>query len=325
MVRGAVEGGYNLAIGEPVLLQQKLVFPEFKFQGVLDYPTMFGIRELVHELEIMHPGYEIVITNGGKQALTCAFIAMARVMKKTCVWHQPPFWPSYPTMANYAGLNFNDHDGFPPGTMEIHCMTSPNNPDGRQGDYYGMECDVWDAVYAHWVYGWDGVAPKHKIRIGSASKLLGLSGARVGWMLTKDMRLAEEARHHIEFTTSGVSQIGQKMVAHALRSMREGNPTPQLMDVRHALLQNGEDLVQILGPYMKAVEGLPDHGRGMFAWIQPKNPVAFQKASAQARVSLVSGEACGSWKAGYWRVNMMQDRDITKAALTAIKTELDRW
>lgn len=321
MARGNVEGGYNLAVGEPVLLQKHLAFPPFMCVGPYSYPTMEGEKGLLKELRVLHPEGEIVVTNGAKQVLSAAFYALKEVEGRLNVVHNPPYWPSYLTLAKMQGMFFNQPESLP--SYDIRVVTAPNNPDG--GEEYGGGYDVWDAVYAHWVYGWSGQEPNHRIRVCSASKLLGMSGARVGWAVTKDPKLAAAMRRYVEFTTSGVSTPAQACVADALRFMRRPDIciSSRYRDAREEMASNGRLFNRELGKAVQWVAGVPARGQGMFAWFSVKDEFffAFESAIQRAKVALVSGLACGRG-GGIYRMNMCHEQDYTRRALEAIKKEM---
>lgn len=329
MVRGPIEDGYNLAIGEPVLLQHHLRFPPMALHGPYEYPALGGATRLLEELHLLHPDKYVVIANGAKQGLLAAFHALKEWDGRQIVRVTAPYWPSYPTLAALAGLKFVPNYFHPyPYSENLTCLTAPNNPDGDGG--FDAEVtipvhDVWDSVYAHWVYGWGGHEPRHRIRVCSASKLLGLSGLRVGWLVTEEEDLANEARLYVERTTSGVSAPAQEYVAHALRHMRLGNHYNELWAAREDMLANGEDFRNILGPYCQQIQGVPASEQGMFAYFRVHNDLIgerFNWALGDARVALVSGEACGAKEPGWYRMNMMERRTTTRAALNAIKEHL---
>jgi aspartate/methionine/tyrosine aminotransferase len=319
MARGPIVGGFNLAIGEPELLQEHLPFPAPVLPGPYVYPRLRGEEALLERLGKLYPGLHVVVANGAKHALLAAFHAL----RGYSVAHHVPYWPSYPVLAHMSGVEFEGRSKVQswraPGT--VLCATSPNNPDGSETT---VECDVWDAVYAHWVYGWSGIEPAHKVRIGSASKLLGLSGVRVGWLVTADTELAEKAAIYVERTTSGVSVPAQAVVTEALRCMEEHDPTPGFKAARSAMMENGFDFVRLMNGYCQKVRGVPFDGKGMFAWFQVLPDLAgerFERALTIARVALVRGEACGATEPGWYRMNMMARRETTAAALNA----LARW
>jgi aspartate/methionine/tyrosine aminotransferase len=319
MVRGNVEGGFNLALGEPVLLQKHLAFPEFVSNGPYEYPTLDGNPALVEELLKLHPEAKyVVITNGAKQAILAAFYAFRETQGKRAVQHKAPYWPSYPTLAGMSGgmgLYTNRATA-----SDISVITAPNNPDGRNVAP-GASCDVWDAVYAHSLYGWDGVEPYYGVRIGSASKLLGLSGVRIGWAITNDRKMADIMRRYVEFTTSGVSQLSQDYLLMAIQTLNQHNPVTAFAAARQDMRANADVFLRLFEKDMDFIGGVPTTGLGMFAWVAPRDPTGFAEACAKARVAVVTGTACGT-SDRWFRLNMCAGRRHTERALQAIRDNL---
>lgn len=324
MARGEVEGGYNLAIGEPVVLQDRLFIPEYRIRGPFQYPTLDGDPALMRHLRAMYPGEEIVVTIGAKQALSAAFYAFKKVEKKADIYHKVPYWPSYRMLAAMAGLGFvKDQSQVVDST--IVCVTSPNNPDGVEA--VDRAVDVWDAVYASRLYGWSGRSVDARVRVYSAAKLLGLSGARVGWLVTKDKDLADYARLYVELTTSGVSLPAQRVVAEALDwHERDWLAQFSVDQARADVVTNGKLFNQILGKYCQCVRGVPVEGTGMFAYFKVKDELievpGFHEAAQRARVALVTGLACGETYSGWFRMSMGQRPMYTEAALIAVEEKI---
>jgi aspartate/methionine/tyrosine aminotransferase len=206
----------------------------------------------------------------------------------------------------------------------IHCVTSPNNPDGRTAAATDT-CDVWDGAYAHSVYGWQKLShtPNYVVAIGSAAKLLGLSGLRVGWLATKDKDLAQAARTYVELTTSGVSLASQQLVAQAMTWHTSDWLAKREFELaRRDMLANGDAFRYYVSPSCDDVRGVPATGKGMFAYFKVKPDVDFESVLKKARVALVSGEACGERELGWYRMNMGHNLKYTEAALIAIKEAL---
>ena len=317
LARETVVDGYSLVVGEPVLLQEYLKIPNFVAQGPYLYPSLRGLPALVKELQILHPGYEVIIANGAKQAIAACMHAMARA--KGSVYHRAPYWPSYPTLACMNCVGFTDAPGH---LNPMVCVTSPNNPDGYETL---QDCDLWDSVYAHQIYGWSGCEPgSYRMRVGSASKMLGLSGVRVGWVLTKDPELAKRARTYVEITTSGVSLPAQEYVAHALAFARNNFGFLDYQNVHEAIVRNGTMFRDQLGEYCDWCAGVPGEGRGMFAFFQikPKKAKAFVKALKTAKVAMLAGAACGVIEGDTWRCNMCHNNEYTEKALKAVREKM---
>jgi aspartate/methionine/tyrosine aminotransferase len=326
LARVTGEGEVNLAIGEPFFLQKHLLTRMWLPKQIPSsplYPCVGGEEFLLDELRRLHHRYKyIVVTNGAKQAIEAAFYAFKQ-QGKTNVVHRVPYWPSYPTLARSQGLGFN----VTANAQSITCITSPNNPDGYQ-DMAQTECDVWDAAYAHPLYGWKGLYPRARVAVYSAAKQLGLSGLRVGWLCTNEPELALAAGHLIEITTSGVSLPSQAYLAECLKAMRDPGQVQALTSGEFAaqaqLLANGSSfLTYLLDVCEGGAKGVPLTGSGMFAWFRAKEPAKFAKALVLAKVKLVTGEACGATEPGWYRMSMGHDYEVTARALYQIRAEVD--
>jgi aspartate/methionine/tyrosine aminotransferase len=324
MARDTKPGEINLAVGEPYFFRRS-VLPAITVRHIdkeLAYPQVGGEPELLAELHRLMPQYPfIVVTNGAKQAISAAFYAFSELEKKFSVWHQVPYWPSYPTLAKGLGLDFNE-----PGWRgnQIVCVTSPGNPDGSQ-DYppFDAPVEVWDAAYAQPLYGFRGVPPPHRVGIFSAAKMWGLSGLRIGWAGTYERSLYELMSYYVEITTSGVAVSSQMYLAGILRAIREpeqiGPVTDATLEARAALMTNGTLFLEILGNLVEQVKGVPADGSGMFAWFRARQPEAFRRALKDAKVKVVTGEACGEKQDGWFRMSMGHLPEVTREALERIQ------
>jgi aspartate/methionine/tyrosine aminotransferase len=318
MARGNIEGGYNLAVGEPEFLQKRLWFgPLLDFSTSFPYPTIEGHKLLLSELKLKYPKKHIVITNGAKQALSAAFYAYQQIDQIKGIVHDAPYWPSYPTLAKLSGLTFNTKATL---SKEIVCVTSPNNPNGSQPKWW-RECDIWDAVYASQLYGHCEIPSRHEVAIYSAAKLLGLSGLRIGWLVTSNKEIAKQAANYVEFTTSGVALPTQLYAGQCLAQMREACPYAALDKARADLLENGEIFKYYLGDRVVTYEGVPGDGTGMFAWFSVEDPYYFNEALDRVNIRLVSGPACGGSEKHY-RMSMGLEPVKTDEALSKLRKEL---
>ncbi len=320
LVRTQEDGQTNLAIGEPYFLHKHLhQFMEGGDKGPFKFPTYpnyKGDPVLLHELEYRHPGLHVVVTNGAKQALLAAFYALKEACIDRTVCHRTPLWPSYRTLVRLSGLSFLDDS-----SADIQVSTSPNNPDGS---IEKKPVDVLDAAYAHEVYGWDGTFPSHEVSVWSAAKLLGLSGLRVGWLVTGDRTLADLAADYVEKTTSGVNVEAQRRIAWVLggMSLAPAITTQAYTAARVDLMKNGSFFNHWIAPYCEVVDGLPHNGRGMFAWFKVKSPTQFRLALQKSKVLVVNGAACGMEEDGWFRMSMGHCPEFTRSALENLADKL---
>ncbi len=328
MVRWPMEEGWvNLSIGEPIFLQKHLSeekrFPKpgvsygSHFGGEC-YPPYMGQPDLLKTLHLKHPGKHVVVTNGAKQALLAAIYATTYIKRVGGISHSAPHWPSYPTLAMLSGSGFfvdPDNRDF-----ITYYVSSPNNPDGKE--WQGEPCDVWDAAYAHSVYGWSGTIPDHRISVWSAAKMFGLSGERVGWAVTADEELANKMADYVEKTTSGVNIHAQQRVAYIVGSYA-GFLDKEYNEARVDLLRNAYEFNYWIRPHCDVVEGTPTSSIGMFAWFKAKDAKTFRLALERAMILVVDGKACGATEDGWFRMSMGQSPEVNREALTRLGTELD--
>lgn len=317
LIRTVDDDWHNCAIGEPAFLQKLTKF----HSNLVEYPPIIGHEPLLVELRHLHPDSHIVVTNGAKQALLAAFWALNQLEGRSCVHHTAPHWPSYPTLAQMSGLSFASSPLWP---IDISCTTSPNNPDGAESIGWasiGRPYDVWDAAYASPLYGWSGEAPEHRISVWSAAKLLGCSGYRVGWLVTQEPKLADLAAKYVEFTTSGVALPSQGMVANMLqwRRLYSSDAAEVQEDAKLALANNWAHLQDALNGWAE----ITNYGKGMFALVKTSDLERFKKLLVEAKVAMVTGEACGMREPGWYRVNVGITRFQMDSACMALNMAKD--
>ena len=321
MMRGHDDGGYNFAVGEAFFLADNLYWTNTiqLGSGPYYYPLAAGDKMLIEEIQLLHPGKHIVITNGCKQALSAAMYAFKDVYDYFTAHHDAPYWPSYPTLIKGARL-LTEERGSRDDYTTLRLSTLINNPNGSLAI---EECDLLDCAYGHSVYGWNGSMPAHKVSVWSAAKLFGLAGLRLGWLVTDDSALAASAAFYSEITTSGASVLSQHYIAKVLKFQREN---PEIVkntynDARKTLLYNADLFCVSLGAYCSVIQGVPLNGCGMFAWFQiaPEYQERFADAIAKLKIKFVTGEACGIKEKGWYRMSMGHRVDFTAEALEKLR------
>lgn len=338
MLRGEQDGAFNLAVGEPVFLQQRASWCQRRstFGGDFRYPAFGGnqkLIDLVRRADRMAYHKHVVIATGAKQALLAALHAYRTrsSQPKSVVAMHGPYWPSYPTLVKMSGFAMIDTRDAPVSPVQegawdqtVRVITSPNNPDGSES----MDtCDIWDAAYASWLYG-ATATPNAKVVIRSAAKSFGTSGLRVGWLSTDDDEIAQLAREYVEKTTSGVSNEAQARMIDIL-DMIVSAPNMTNGDfaaARADLLQNGKSFARMLSNHISECAGVPANGVGMFAWF--KAPVDRMNAALEkSKVKVIPGFACGLKEEngmGWWRMSMGHDVGYTERAIATLKQALDQ-
>lgn len=316
LVRSKTSTGFNMAVGEPFFLRQVFAnyYPE-SYSCDLGYPDNKPDPLLKAELENLHPNKHIVVALGAKHALHAAIYAIRQMRQVERLYHRAPYWPTYPTLAKYAGLEFQTSLVDPSRT--IVCNTSPNNPDGSE---CLDPCDIWDAAYAHPSYGWTGREPQHLISVWSAGKMLGSTGVRVGWLVTEHPKLAEFAARYVEQTTSGVPSISQDHVAETLS--RTADFRTELSSEAYSYLYLNSDVFwHNLSGFVRPL--METHSGSMFAWFEPVHYSRFSNALKSTSILMVQGLACGG-PANAYRASLGLLHEDLVTAMDQLRKELSK-
>jgi aspartate/methionine/tyrosine aminotransferase len=315
VVRKAPPGWLNLAIGEPVLLQEAMasVYPAPAMVGHVGYPPPCGLDEARSAAATMlrastgrnFDAKDVVITNGAKQALTVA-LEVARLRGCDGATATSPHWPTLRTLANETGLRWGRSI---PKIAEI--VVWPNNPTGmakscRSERPYTTNVlyRIWDAVYASPLYGFNVAKdwkPVADAVVGSMSKSFGLSGIRLGWVAFTEESDVDRAQEIMENSTSGVSTFSQEYLIEFSKRFQDNPMSFQraLDKARENIQTNRAALAELAIKY-----GMIDTARdGMFAWLRAPS-FDLGKALNDAKILAVSGIHCGHRQAGNWRLNL---------------------
>ncbi len=324
MLRGETPGTFNLAVGEPVFLQiaYNITAPSPLAHVELGYPPFAGNTKLIDALKRHHGGsYDyIVVTNGAKQALLAAFYAYRGIAGGIKILHRKPYWPSYPTLAGLSKMTFNEGMLITNGEAfkTVTVNTTPNNPDGSE---VLDSCDIWDAAYAHAVYGSSG-SPAHQISVWSAAKLFGLSGLRIGWLATNDKDLAAKAAEYVEITTSGVATDSQQRLLTVLDFFYDSSSAAEIYHLAgYVLKSNAVSILRNIESFLDEARGATVNNKGMFAWVKARDPEKFDWALEQAKVKVIPGKACGA-EYGWYRINAGHKYLYTVDAMQALRKAL---
>jgi aspartate/methionine/tyrosine aminotransferase len=322
MIRGRDESGLNLAIGEPYFLQEILSVDKMSCRVTPEmaaYTSPEGYEPLVEHLKQLYGYKHAIVCNGAKQAIAAAFHGLAVTAMAVHVWHPIPYWPSFPTLARQSGLEFETRSWA--GLKEISIQAWPGNPASNDP---GTHLDIWDAAYATPAYGYTtGTDPSASVRIGTASKMFGLSGLRVGWLLTNDDGLAQEAAWFMETQTSGVSTVSQEIVH---RAFIQHPFESSIHALAHAKLRFHAELFKhYLGRIVDDLRGMPSDGLGMFAWFRLRgklDQLMFKNALLKTGVSVIPGIAFGETEPGWCRMSLGHRTEVTEKALRLINAAM---
>jgi len=299
----------DMSFGEPKVIASALYrqlncvgtsfkMPEMKDLRSWEYPPASGKPDLVNLLEDRH-GARVVVTSGGKQALDSALRAL-HIHGGRNIYYDIPFYPANPGFINSAGLL-----GVERSQADCFLITSPNNPDGK--NYSNVELlnfaatgpTIHDAAYYTDIYLPDGQVPIDigDMQVFSISKMYGLSGLRVGYVVVHNDKYYDCIRDHIETTTAGVSTVSQDIVRNvelffkerpdALKRFHQES-RKAIADARSILNGLDKDVLQLVN----------SDANSMFAWFKA-GPLLDNKA---AKVHILDGSIFG--QPGMMRMNI---------------------
>ena len=183
----------------------------------------------------------IVVTNGGKQAILTAFLSVLDADDEVII--PSPFWTTYPESVKIAGgnpviLETTKENGFKFTVSDLEALKtnktklliwcSPSNPTGvvytkeeAEGIYnWAFENNIWimsDELYEHLVYeGENTPSPaiydpelKNTIVVNGVSKAYAMTGWRVGWIIANKevIGLSKKIQSQATSNVSNLSQI----------------------------------------------------------------------------------------------------------------------
>lgn len=212
---GRESNNLDVSVGETELVGTLLGLNCLTYRSSMDsrmYQPVGGIPSLVDYLEKKYNKH-IVITAGAKGAIHACF-NMMNSLNKTQVNIVNPYWTVFNnTFKHYPFKVTND---FSKNDNSFNFIVSPNNPDGQIYNQEISNYTIHDAVY-NLDYFTDNVKDFGNIQIYSASKQLGCSGYRMGFLCCDDLSTKEYLSEIVEEFSVGISSASQKLVLEAFK------------------------------------------------------------------------------------------------------------
>jgi aspartate/methionine/tyrosine aminotransferase len=308
---------YDLGFGDPVCVRDALTeqysipLDLIKLKDIT-YPDPVGDEELIKRLVSKSPltgNDNVVLTVGATQALN----AILRVLKKegkSAVSKGDPCFMYYNDIITRAGFEIKDGFNFPDGDIILYDW--PSNPYGFADEMFThFEKDfIWDAVYFSPTYinisgpepvGW-------RFKIGGFSKLLGLSGLRVGWIVCRDKSDLDKIIHEIRYENCGISSVSMTI---ALDVMKKLDFQTFFKSSRARVNYNREDVRKII----KIFDGQEVPTNGMFYPVKANDKsLSILKKADVKFITLKEG------KEPLIRLSLGQNNTITRDAVKAVLT-----
>jgi aspartate aminotransferase len=318
------------------------------------------LKEAVVAKTARDSGYEVtppqvLITNGGKQAIANAFLTLLDPGDEVIV--PAPYWVTFPEAIALAGgvpvpIGTTVDSGFRATLEQLEgactsrtkaiLFVSPSNPTGaiysreevEAIGRFAVDRGLWvvtDEMYEHFVYG-DRQAPsmpvvvpelaERCVVINAVSKAYAMTGWRVGWMIAPpDVTAA--ATNLQSHTTSNVSNVSQAAALAALTGTLDFTTTMRdAFDTRRRKMH--ELLAAIPGVSSIEPEGafyaFPSFEGALGRDIKGKRPESTLELAEvlleEAAVAIVPGEAFGA--PGYARLSYALGDDELVEGLTRL-------
>ena len=293
---------------------------------------------------------EVVVTNGGMEALHLAVLATVAPGEELLV--PTPGWPNYASQAYLADAEpvevpMPADEGYRLDPDRIRAamnddtaavvLCSPSNPTGRLYDEDAMrevvaaaaDRDAYviaDEVYAGLAYDRDvtGLAalsdhPEHVLTVNSCSKTYAMTGWRVGW-LAAPPEIADEVTKIHESTTACAGSVAQRAAIAALTGPQE--PVEEMYETFRGRRDYVVDRVA-------DIDGLscPRPGGAFYAFLDP----AVEGSSLEIAKDLLTdygvvvapGDGFGDAGAGQLRLSFASSMDRIETGFDRIERFVD--
>ena len=295
-------------------------------------------------------GSQVLVTNGGKQAVANAFAVLCDPGDEVIVL--APYWTTYPESIHLAGgtpvvVSSDEATGFRSSVEDLErawtpntkalLFVSPSNPTGAvypRADVeaigrWALDKRIWvitDEIYEHLVYG---DAEHHSmpvlvpeltercIVVNGVAKTYAMTGWRVGWMIGPSDAVAA-ATNIQSHETSNVSNVAQRAALAAVSGGLE-----DVAHMREAFDHRRRTIVKMLNEIDGVVCVDPEGAfyafpsvKGLLGRsIRGQRPTTSAELADvcinEAKVAVVPGEAFGA--PGYFRMSYaMADHDMVE-------------
>ena len=302
---------------------------------------------------------QVVITNGGKQALYEAFATLLDPRDEVLL--PAPYWTTYPESITLAGgvpvvVTTDEPSSFLPTVAQLEAARtdatkvllwcSPSNPSGAvappelvaEVSSWALEHGIWiitDEIYEHLVY--DGVhaesipvlVPELAERclvINGVAKTYAMTGWRVGWMIgpTDVIKAATNLQSHL---SSNVCNVAQAAALEAVTG-----PLDASVQMREAFDRRRRTIVSMLSEIPGVSCPMPQGAFYVYAsvrdllgkQIRGRRPSTSVELATlildEVEVAVVPGEAFGT--PGYFRLSYALGDDDLRTGVERMRTLL---
>jgi len=323
----------DVSVGEPHLVRDNLIKvfqleEELKIGHLttdgLRYPYPTGYQPLVKLLEEKHHA-PVIITNGAKQALGAVFYALKKLGYDQCGMKHP-YWALIPPLAEMHGVKMTEpYEQY----KYPHLLLSPNNPNGHcESPEEMVELSkkykennmplIHDAAYYTPIY----LPSSHTmpaigdVQIYSISKMLGLSGLRVGYAVCPNLEFYKLIQAYVEAMTVGVSIAAQTWLFDLLDRRMRSFPTlvQRFEGISWLDLERNKKLCLGIDPEVLEIPSNLPSIPGMFGWFKVGPKANFTKS----KINFIDGALFGV--PGMVRMNLAFDEATMKEIVNRLNS-----
>lgn len=310
----------DLGIGEPHILREAVLkcfnlnaidMAKFDFSNLQqpwEYAPPNGYPALVKLLEERYNA-PVVVTIGAKHGIFAALHALRQTGVRS-VAYRTPYWSSFPFMIESMGLKSvtNTNKNY---IADSYLFVMPNNPDGFIV-HENTKLDIPVPIIHDAAYYTESYLPENykfgpigDMQVFSASKMYGLSGLRLGWVVCHNRDFYKSLTAYVEASTAGVSTVSQRVLMSIIQAENE---QPRLRrwfseQMREHLTWAQHELRR-LDP--KVLE--PQSLDGMFGWCQKG-----ECFSSESKVHVMDGSHFGD--RSMVRLNLAVPKEILSEAI----------
>jgi aspartate/methionine/tyrosine aminotransferase len=311
----------DVSVGEPHIVRETL-FKVFdlslyelpKVEHMWEYPSPNGYHKLVQLLEDKHQA-PVIITNGAKQALGATFYALNQ-LERINVGMKLPYWALIPPLLKMHGLDWTACQPNELNRCDSYLLLAPNNPDGSAPNPEHLidlarvakeenKPFIHDAAYYTRTYMSAGhsLPAVGDVQIYSISKMLGLSGLRLGYVVCPNKEFYKLIMQYMEAQTVGVSMVSQIFLFDLMNRM-VGYPTlTACFEGMSAMaLEENKKIIKQVDPEILEVPSDIENTPGMFGWFKVGSKADFNKA----KINFIDGALFGV--PGMVRMNLAFDK-----------------
>ncbi|PAF42225.1 pyridoxal phosphate-dependent aminotransferase [Helicobacter sp. 11S03491-1] len=303
--------------------------------GWTKYTPVAGIPELLQAIsyklqkdnKLSYTPKEILVSNGAKQSLFNAFQALIEEGDEVII--PSPYWVTYPELVIYSGgkpvfLPTNENTDFKITSKQLKeavtpktkilVLTTPSNPTGMVYSKNELTqiaevlkgTNIWvvsDEMYEKLIYGVDFTSSasisedmmQRTITVNGLSKSVAMTGWRMGYLATKDLKLIKLIDNLQSQCTSNINSITQRASIVALNGEADSD-----IEMMREAFEKRRNLACQLIEEISGMSALKPQG-AFYLFINIKNIHKFNGDSmkfceqllSQEGVALVPGSAFG--------------------------------